>query len=217
VEIFNLSQRIRSRQVSYIPPVLVNSFLFPYLEGQEFVAALHQRGGWAAVNAAWENPPQSTEHILHPQRYLAGDAPQIVALPPLTGTLGSEWQLIREGVFGEFYLRQYLAQQLDAADVDTAAAGWGGDRYAVYWRESPDAVVMALRLVWDTANDSNQFAAAYGRYADRRYGSQRQPQDDGAVCWQAVDWLCFYHSGSQTLIVRAPDVTTIQSIAGEVR
>src|SRR5690606_10361554 len=75
------------------PPVLVNDLAFPYTSGVEFVVDLYREGGFAAIDAAWASPPRTTEHILHPDRYLAGDAPQIVALTPLTDTLGAGWEL----------------------------------------------------------------------------------------------------------------------------
>ncbi|KPK10021.1 MAG: hypothetical protein AMJ56_09255, partial [Anaerolineae bacterium SG8_19] len=97
------------------------------------------------MNVAWQNLPQSTEQIIHPDRYLAGDLPEIVALPPLTDTLGIGWTRLEEATLGEFLLREYLGQQLDETEVETAATGWGGDRYAVYWHQDNEELVMVLR------------------------------------------------------------------------
>jgi hypothetical protein len=216
IDIFNISQRMRQRQVAYMPPVLVNSFLFPYTAGLKFVDALYEHGGWAAVDAAWHNPPQSTEHILHPQRYLAGDAPQLVSLPPLTHTLGAGWELITEDVFGEFYLREFLSQQLREAEVDVAATGWGGDRYAVYRQPEQDSIVMVLRHVWDSRQDSNEFVGAFSRYGDSRYGDRQPPQADGTICWQTLEMICIYQDGSHTLIIRAP-ADLVVAIAAETQ
>ncbi len=41
----------------------------PYSDGPSFVNQIHQRGGWDAVNAVYENPPESTEQTIHPERY----------------------------------------------------------------------------------------------------------------------------------------------------
>ena len=43
--------------------------IFPYLDGARFVAAGYHRGGWAAVDAIYRNPPQSTRQIIHPELY----------------------------------------------------------------------------------------------------------------------------------------------------
>ncbi|MDT8306080.1 MAG: Ig-like domain-containing protein, partial [Anaerolineae bacterium] len=102
IEIFNLVTRRRQSGTNYVPPILSTSFLFPYERGLEFAEALYTRGGWAALNQAWQNPPRSTEQILHVDRFLAGDAPQIVSLAPLTDTLGAGYELLQTDVFGEF-------------------------------------------------------------------------------------------------------------------
>ena len=132
--------------LGHAPPVLISSLSFPYSSGYRFVETLYDAGGFEAIDAAWADPPRSTEHILHPERYLAGDAPQIVTLPPLTDTLGVGWELLEDDILGEFFLREYLDQQLAAAVAERAAEGWGGDRYAVYWNEATGGLVMALRL-----------------------------------------------------------------------
>jgi hypothetical protein len=81
-----------------LPPVIFNSFVFPYNEGFEFVLQLYSGGDlfapgdFAVLEAAWNNLPQSSEQIIHHERYVAGDAPLAVSLPPLTPTLGTGCQ-----------------------------------------------------------------------------------------------------------------------------
>ncbi|CUS04466.2 protein of unknown function [Candidatus Promineifilum breve] len=200
-----------------VPPVLINDMIFPYTAGVDFVVELYREGGFAAIDAAWANPPRSTEHILHPDRYLAGDAPQIVALAPLTATLGAGWELVDEDIMGEFYLRQYLAQQLPASAVGRAAAGWGGDRYAVYHNAAAGALVMALRLVWDTPADAQEFAAAYADYPAALLGVVATPQPDGGNCWVADEVICLAQVESESFIVRAPDEATAAAVMAAIR
>jgi hypothetical protein len=135
-----------------------------------------------------------------------------VTLAPLTATLGAGWEVVDEDVLGEFYLRQYLLQQLSSQEVDVAATGWGGDRYAVYWNESAEQLVMVLRSIWDTDTDSDEFASAYGRYAGQLTGAAEQAADGGR-CWSSLDVICLYQESSETLVVRAPDLTIVSRIA----
>ena len=194
------------------PPVLINNLAFPYVSGSRFVGELYRAGGFAAIDAAWANPPQSTEHILHPERYRAGDAPQIVALAPLTDTLGVGWQEIENNVMGEFFLREYLDQQLPATTAARAALGWGGDRYAVYWNEATGGLVMALRAVWDTPADAAEFAAAYADYPAGLFDVAPQTQADGSTCWVGDDAICFRQVEEESFVVRAPDVATAGAV-----
>ncbi len=199
------------------PPVLISSLVFPYSSGSRFVEALYNDGGFAAIDAAWLDPPRSTEQILHPERYLAGDAPQIVALNPLTDTLGVGWEQIADDILGEFFLREYLDQQLAASAAERLAEGWGGDRYAVYWNETTGGLVMALRLVWDTAEDAAEFAADYPDYPAGLFGVVAQAQPDGSACWVRGEAICFLQSGEESWVVRAPDTTTAAAVLAALR
>jgi len=216
IDIFNLISRTRQREVPNIPSVIVNSFLFPYTVGRDYAETLYLQNGWEGLNVAWQNLPQSTEHIIHPDRYLAGDLPEIVALPPLTDTLGIGWTRLEEATLGEFLLREYLGQQLDETEVETAATGWGGDRYAVYWHQDNEELVMVLRQTWDTPADKDQYEMAFTKFTGSTYGSQGQTQSDGGTCWQGGDTLCFYPSAGQTVTVRAPDLETAAAVAAVV-
>lgn len=199
------------------PPVLVNDLSFAYTSGVEFVVDLYKEGGFEAIDAAWANPPMSTEHILHPDRYRAGDQPQIVALAPLAATLGAGWTLLNENVLGEFYLREYLDQQLTTPVAARAAAGWGGDRYAVYWNEAEEALVMAMRLAWDSPEDAAEFARAYPDYAAALTRSEVAVQPDGSACWTGDDVICFLQRDGDSLIARAPDMPTALAVLAALR
>ena len=194
------------------PPVLINNLAFPYVSGSRFVGELYRAGGFAAIDAAWANPPQSTEQILHPERYRAGDAPQLVALAPLTDTLGIGWQQIEDNIMGEFFLREYLDQQLPATTAARAALGWGGDRYAVYWNEATGGLVLALRLVWDTAADAAEFAAAYADYPAGLFDAPPQAQVGGSTCWVGDGAICFQQVDGESFVVRAPDTATAAAV-----
>jgi hypothetical protein len=215
--ILNASGQADADFLNSFPPVLINDMIFPYTAGVEFVVDLYGEGGFDAIDAAWRNPPRSTEHILHPDRYRAGDAPQIVALAPLTDTLGVGWELVDEGALGEFYLREYLAQQLPADTVGRVAAGWGGDRYAVYHNAAEGALVMALRLVWDTPADALEFAAAYPDYPAALLGVAAAPQADGSDCWVAEEVICFAQVDGESFIIRAPDAATAAAVMAAIR
>jgi hypothetical protein len=199
------------------PPVLANSLLFPYTTGLEFTQTLFEQDGFNALDTAWANPPLSTEQILHPDRYLAGDEPQLVSLPPLTATLGSGWALAYQNVLGEFMLREYLAQQLTPTQVNITATGWGGDRFAVYANDDAE-IALVLRLVWDSDEDATEFAALYPNYPSTLFDTDSQLQGDGGECWQGeADVICLFQNDRETTIVRTPDLETATAVASIVR
>ncbi|MBK8434561.1 MAG: hypothetical protein IPL28_26150 [Chloroflexi bacterium] len=149
--------------------------------------------------------PQSTEQILHPEKYLAAEAPQLVSLPPLTDTLGADWALVKENVLGEFYLREYLAGQLPTSTAVPAAAGWGGDQFAVYHQPSTGEVVLMLGVVWDSTADLEEFTAAFATFATNRTAAEPTTPHPTTVCWETNNLaLCLIVQQGQTTVVRAP-------------
>lgn len=198
-----------SSYLENIPSIIVADLEFPYSAGFEFVMNLYQEGGFEALDEVWQNPPQSTEQILHPEKYQDQDLPQNVSLPNLVDVLGDEWQLVDEDTFGEFYLRQYLGQQLNEDSVKMAATGWGGDRYVVYENEAAGNLVMVLRVAWDEAVEGAEFNEIFPQYPAYLFETDESFSEDGLECWSGTDAIiCLYELGEDSLILRTPDVDT---------
>jgi hypothetical protein len=192
------------------PAIIRETFTFPYDQGLDFVMALQQEG-WDAVDAAYADPPQSSEQILHPEKYLSRDEPQVIALPPLTDTLGSGWHLAEAETLGEFQTGLYLAQRLERATADVAAAGWDGDRYAVYVDGSDEVLVFAT--AWDGAADRAEFVDAYGQYATAKYGRPPDRTERAASWWETADQSAVLSWNDTTaLVVLGPDPATVQTV-----
>ena len=139
------------------PGIVQETLIFPYQGGIGFVARLREESGsWDGVNAAFLSPPTSTEQVIHPDRYLAGDYPLDVSLPDLIPALGEGWSLVHTDVAGEFLLRNYLEQGLSLEAVEEATTGWGGDRFATY-RNQSGRRLMALLTRWDGEADALQY------------------------------------------------------------
>lgn len=188
-----------------IPPILLNELLFPYDAGMNFVIEISGEDGWNTVNAAFENPPTTSEQILHPEKYLAGEAAQNVELNDLSDTLGDGWVEDWNTTLGEFYLREVLDTELSSSEAADGAAGWGGDRFRVYHNTETGEIAWALRLTWETFDDSNEFNQLYADYGDNRFDSAANE----AGCWENnMGALCLTVTDAtpESLIVFAPTV-----------
>ncbi len=106
------------------PAYIQAELTFPYLEGLVFARSLYLAGGWAAVDAAYENPPVSSEQILHPERY-PRDLPVLFDPPALVDSLGEAWVEVLRDTLGEWGTRMTLEQYLDPSTAMAAAEGWG--------------------------------------------------------------------------------------------
>ncbi|HSJ54555.1 MAG TPA: hypothetical protein VLC52_12515 [Anaerolineae bacterium] len=188
------------------PAILRETMAFPYTYGTEFVNAV-ALGDWAQVNALFADPPSSTEQILHPEKYLEGEEPQILSLPPLTDTLGAGWTRIEDNVLGEFQMSIYLDEELDSESAAAASAGWGGDRYAVYVQGDDD--LLALATAWDSEAEQAEFALAYEEWASAKYG--REARRDGDVRWweTSAQVTALLARDQEAIVVVGPDAEIV--------
>lgn len=209
-DILNYTPPHRTLPDEYPPPYSLPDSNFPYDRGLGFVQFLYNRGNWAEVNTAYDRYPESTEQILHPGKYLANEQPQEVTVPDLAGVLGQDWHQIESDTLGEwmtYLLLGYgadLASQVDLSVAETAAAGWGGDRYVVFRRGSTDDTVLAARWRWDTTGDAAEYARALRSAQDGRYRGGTVPMSRGD-CWEAnAITSCVLTSDGETLWLQAP-------------
>jgi hypothetical protein len=197
-----------------LPAYVEKVLLFPYLEGEQFVAVLRAAGGWGAVNRVLRvRRPSTAEQVLHPDRFVAGERPVTVAAPPLRRTLGPEWRRVSEQGVGELDLRALF--EIDGGEPDArAAAGWGGGRFDL-WRltgsgDCPTPCVRrdlgVLRLAWDTEFDREEGERALARGVRGGLDGRRIARGAGLALWSsrggAVGML---GAGRETVVVLAPD------------
>ena len=149
--------------MSGIPDWMVRQLEFPYLAGSTWVSGLWASGGWDAVDAAYDQPPASTEQVLHPEAYIAGERPAEVPDPDVASVMGSGWTPVESSTVGEAMLGIWLgAMGVSQPDAEVAAAGWGGDRLSVASGPN-DEWGMAWRVEWDTTAQTDEFDDAYGQ------------------------------------------------------
>jgi hypothetical protein len=196
-------------------PLVESATYFPYRDGADFVSTLYQDGGWRAVNGAFARPPRSTEQILHPERYFAGDMPVAVALPKLQL---DGWHMLAGDTLGELYLRIYLERFLPIDDAVAACGDWGGDRYQVLGDEH-GRLALALQTAWDTPTAAQRFFDAMTSFvAGVSGGSPAALVSNGAhMRWQLADRQ-FYLSraGNRVLVLHAPDAATLDALIGQL-
>jgi hypothetical protein len=187
------------------PDILTQELTFPYLQGQAFVQALVTEGGYEAVDAAFLNPPVSSEQIIHPDKYLAGEQPIAVTLTDRSAVLGDGWTLAYDRTAGEYFLRNWLRPGLSALTMPIAASGWGGDRYNLY-THSDGQIALVWHIVFDTPTDEEQFVSYLPDALTRQYGA---PVTEG-MCWAMADGIAVWCFSAQpdggVTITRAADI-----------
>jgi hypothetical protein len=142
-----------------MPSILRDSLSFPYDAGLLFVLDAYGGGGWTGVDELYADPPDSTEQVIHIDKYKAGEDPIAVTIPAdVARAMGSGWKEAFQDTLGEFTLREWLRDsKIATADADAAAAGWGGDR-TVFLEGPSDAYAAAIVTEWDSAGEADEFA-----------------------------------------------------------
>jgi hypothetical protein len=164
------AQETSAVQFKQAPRALQLSLLFPYTQGSQWAEQVYRRGGWEMVSNAFTKLPQSTEQILHAEKYFSYEAPVKLALPNFKRALGPKWKRIDSDVNGEWgyylVLDEYLKSETQSRQ---AAAGWGGDRFAIYEGAKPSDVFLAQVSAWDTPEDAKEFYDAYEQRTLKRF------------------------------------------------
>ena len=169
-ELGGLAERLRAAAESDPPTWFAELGQFSHVDGLLFVARVRARHPWSAVDALWNDPPDSSEQILHPEKYDACEAPIAIdeaALPALAGF----GRPAASDVLGELVVRTWLASALPAEIAARAATGWGGDRAGLYAATPEGATAdggavavpgapLAWMTVWDDAGEADDFARA---------------------------------------------------------
>jgi len=150
---------------SGIPSWMVAQLAFPYIDGLFWAQGLAgvdpTSPDFTAIDAAYGDPPASTEQIVHIDKWEAREAPHVVEVVDLVAALGEGWEEVDQTPIGEATIEIMLTHLgVSAPEAEDAAAGWGGDRAVIV--NGPDgAFAVAWRLAWDSAADAAAFVDAY--------------------------------------------------------
>ncbi|WP_323190976.1 Hvo_1808 family surface protein [Halostella sp. PRR32] len=196
---------------------------FPYAEGQSYVESVRSREGWEGVSDQYDDPPVSTEQIIH--------GPDVAGPLPLDSRDHStdDWERVRRSdgsgtvTVGEAGLATMFAYTLyddrEGSVIDSEAFvrergggaaldydlnysnGWGNDRLYAY--ENGDDAGYVWQIRWDDADNASTFVDGYERLlsyhgAERRAG--HWVLDDGPF----ADAYYVERNGDTVTIASAP-------------
>jgi hypothetical protein len=156
---------------SGIPSWLVEYLVvFPYTDGLVWATDLAVNPispTFTQIDAAYADPPLSTEQIVHLDKWSPREDPIAVEVVDLAAALGDGWTEVDDTPIGEAFLRMMLEHHgIPREEALAVAAGWGGDRSVVAIGPD-DAFAVAWRLAWDTPADAAEFVEAYNLVVPR--------------------------------------------------
>jgi len=216
---------------------------FPYSDGPGFVGAIHDDGGWAAVNGVYDDVPDGATEVIDHERHSEWE-PAPVTIDDRTGEY---WARITPpdrpdyGVMGQSAVVAAQAYTLTDDYNDTAAVlprqvvnvrpngsvdqedpyeyatpaadGWAGGRFHAYEREDGE-LAYVWRTRWESTDEAAEFAADWRAVVDH-WGGDRV---DGGV-WviddgSFADAYAIRTDGDTVTVVNAPTREALSSIHG---
>lgn len=180
------------------PKYFQDDLLFPYSYGFDFVWYTYLQGGWDAVNALYENVPESVEQIMHPEKYLKDHPININPEPFRSVIVKNEKDVVAETVLNEADILMLLSSAYDSnwrisdRQATTAAEGWGGGYYIYTSNDEGD--LLFTKIVWDSVDDAKEAETAFKLYSDARFETAVSKSE-----WKSSD-------GSSVYLVRQDDI-----------
>jgi hypothetical protein len=210
----------------------------PYSDGAEYVHRLRQRGGWEAVEEAYDDVPTTTREII---RHDGFDGVNVSYDDEARGN----WTTFNESlgrngydvageasVFVTFWYQSSVAGYgLDVIDTSgflspdgefdvysyrsDVSQGWAGDRIYPYRNEETNRTGFVWRSVWETTEDAETFASAYLAVLE---GQGATEVDNGTVRVEGEFRGAYTvaRNGTNVTVVRAPTVEGIEDIRPSV-
>jgi hypothetical protein len=184
------------------PAIMRASLAAPYIYGTQFVHALRRRGGWDAVDAAWDNPPVTSEQVLHLGKWETHEA--AIELAPMAPP-GPGWSRVDDDSYGELGTRIAFEGWLDKESARRVASGWGGDRGALMM--NGDTIAFGWRVRYDAVPEGGARRAyeALATAFERRFGMARS-REGSFVCFDrpTLGPLALRRRGDDLLVVAGP-------------
>lgn len=213
----------------------------PYSDGPEFVRLARTMGGWEAVNELYERPPETTEQVIHAEKYQQDESTDL----NLTDETTDNWTRVHPqdrpnygsvgeaGLMSMFVYPYYDSQgqsgvlspddwfnfdeegnvsSFDPYDYESNySTGWDGDRLHVYENESNETAYV-WRLAWDSPQDAREFLAGYQQVLEY-WGAERVGPGTYRISEGGfADAFRISVEGTNVTIVNAPTVERLDEI-----
>jgi hypothetical protein len=142
------------------PLALSGPMMFQYSEGTRFVGEAWKRGGWAAVDELYRDPPWSSQQIIDPALYFEHRAPRLkIDIDGYESALPG-WKKADDDTFGELLIRIILERNLPRhSPALLLPAAWTGDHMVAL--EHDGSLALIWMIVFRDEPSAREFAEAY--------------------------------------------------------
>lgn len=159
------------------PGFIIEQMMFPYTSGMKFASFVKEHyNGWDNFSQVYKSPPLSTEQIIHPEKYIAGEKPIEVKINEKIIN-DKNFTFLKKDTFGEFFLYNYFLEYLDENESEKASYGWGGDISALYADKNNNSIFI-YKSAWDSQKDAQEFFELYKKTMNIRFENLKKIQNN---------------------------------------
>jgi hypothetical protein len=168
-----------------VPLYLRETLVFPYSQGARFQDAVFRKLGKAAFAEVFRNPPRTSQHILHPEKYFDRVEATEPPFPPVS--LGRGYKELAEGMLGELDHAILIRQFGTAPEAAEIPPRWRGGRYLLV--ENPRQRRIVLRYVsqWDSESTARAYFRFYLRALRKKWKKMDLDEENAALASGAAD------------------------------
>lgn len=158
--VLSMAQAGNTALLNQAPDIVKYQLLMPYINGLKFVSHILKKKKIGFMNRILHSPPESSEQILHPEKYLKKELPVAVSV----SFRPQGYELYHDGVIGEYYINILMKSEYNYRDV---AAGWGGDRFEVF--KNGDKYFLIWESEWDSEKIRARFGVDFRRFLEKKF------------------------------------------------
>lgn len=211
-----------SRGETELPLFLEKIYMFPYSGGARFIISLLERGGWTMVDEAYADPPETTQQILYPEKYLDGELEYYRLIKPdLRDCLGDGWELLENDMLGEYGIYALFLDHFDGpGEVQQnleASTGWKGDSFATYYSDEEDTTNLFWLTKWNNTDNARLFFERYSDLLGRKYPKVELTEGENSIKGQIDDEVIWIEKMEEkVLVIESVSESSIEKLRSEI-
>jgi hypothetical protein len=149
------------------PLYLRLTLVFPYTKGMLFQHAVFERDGQRGFAEVFLKPPVSTQQVMHPEKYFAGEKPTQPNLPD--PHLKKGYKSLVGGTLGELEHSVMLEQFVGKARAAEIAPHWRGCAFELRENKNAARAVLLYAVEWDSEDSASRYFAAYREVLKKKW------------------------------------------------
>jgi hypothetical protein len=160
------------------PLYLRQTLVFPYTKGMSFQQAVLVHDPSTGFGEVFLHAPDSTQQILHPEKYFDHIKPTDPALPVVKlrgykGLVGGELGELEQGILLEQYTGKTRAAEL--------APHWRGCNFELLENKKAGRVILLYATEWDSEQSAAQYFDAYRQVMAKKWKNMKVSSEEPGV------------------------------------